>query len=233
MPPDTPFRNPPSQHFQPFSDHGPEDDNEEYLTPDFAGPGLGLAPVFRPYLRQSVQRPRMNTGCTYSSHPPAFGSMDDSPYAGSSESSGWMNWRGENVTADDRSRSPYVPSGPPGTSYSEQSIDPSLAPRTSEIRELLARVSRLEDMNVRSTKALEEVAGRLEKAEARLKALGEAPEGGVTGGNTALNAERVSKGRGTMRRSLKVCYFATLPVVLRTDAFVSPFCIRCSMRCVA
>jgi hypothetical protein len=167
----------------------------------------------------------MNTGCTYPSHPPAFGPRDDSPYTGSNESSGWMNWRGENVRVDGQSRSLYLPADAPGPSYSEQSIDPSLAPRTSEIRDLLARVSRLEEMNTRVTRALEEVTSRLDTAEARLKAFGEAYEGGTTGGNTASKAEGDSKGRTTMCQSLKVSYSVTSPVVFRTDVFVSQFCI--------
>jgi hypothetical protein len=173
----------------------------------------------------------MNTGRPYPSHPPAFGSRDDSPYAGSSESSGWTNWRGENVTANGRSHSPYVPAGPPGTSYSEQNIDPSLAPRSSEITELLARVSRLEEMNARVTQALEETTSRLDKAEARLKVLEDAPEGGVTGENSASKAEGVSKGNNTMRPSLKVSCSVTSLLELRTDALVSVFCTRCSTRC--
>jgi hypothetical protein len=88
-------------------------------------------------------------------------------------------------------------------------------------------------MNVRSTKALEEVTSHLEKAEARLKSLEEAPEVGVTGGNTASKAEGGSKGRTAMRPSLKVSYSVTSPVVFRTDVFVSLFCIPCFMSCAA
>jgi hypothetical protein len=87
-----------------------------------------------------------------------------------------------------------------------------LALRTSDIKELLMQVSHLEETNAQFASTLEEVTGCLEKAEARLRALGEAPEGGATGRNTASRAEGGSKGRTTMCQSLKVSYSVTSPV---------------------
>src|ERR1700742_3951832 len=106
----TPFHSPPSQHFRAFNDHGSEGNGEDRATPDFAGPGLGPAPVVTPYSHQSAHR--MNTGRPHLSHPPPFGFRDDSPHAGSSESSALTSWRGEDVRCAGQSLSPYVCTAP-------------------------------------------------------------------------------------------------------------------------
>src|SRR6201999_2935774 len=92
-------------------------------------------------------------------------------HASSSESSALMSWQGEDIRCGGQSLSPYVCTAPPGPSYWDQNLDPSLAPRTPKLGEVLMRVSHLEETNTQLTSTLEQVTDRLDKAKAHLKAL--------------------------------------------------------------
>jgi hypothetical protein len=222
MPLDTPFRNAPG-HFQSFNDHVFEGGEEGHTTPDLGGPGLGAAPSFRPYSRQSAHHPRANVGYSHLPYPSASSHRD--------EASSWSTWRGENVAGGGRSLSSHVRTGPPGAPYLDQSPDVLLSQMASEIRFLSAQVKALEDKEAKRTQIQAKETGRLDNVEARLNALEETPGEGAGNGKTASKADKKSRGPPTMNPFVKVSQELSLLILFPIELALSPLYTQCTLKC--